>query len=135
MSAGKDLANKGLSAPSSFSLIHANRRCKAGNHVNYTCFHPVSIMTCISSTMQNSPTSLPPVSLVHIITCCWTSHFLHHAVENQRCSLFVQIAVYIWSGERDMLGECIASYAEPLYPTLTRVLRRMGLDVDKGLSA
>lgn len=92
-------------------------------------------MTCISLIAQNSPFSSCPVTFVQSMIRCWTTHSFHHVAVTHLLSLFSQTALQICNGDSTASAECIMSYAEPLYPTLTAGFRRIGLLVESGLSA
>jgi hypothetical protein len=111
------------------------QKCKGYLVLVQTCFQPLSMMTCISLIVQNAPGSVSPVLSIHMPMICRTFSSLSQVQVNSLLSLFSQVATEIWKGDMIASGECIASYAEPLYPTITLGFNRTGLDVDKGLSA
>jgi hypothetical protein len=68
-------------------------RVTLGYKVFQTCFHPFSMMTCISLIEQKPPISVLPVAFVHAEILFCTSCSFHQPDVNHLCSLFCQVAL------------------------------------------
>jgi hypothetical protein len=111
----------------------------------YTCAHPISTMTCVSSTRQNPPGStlfffLSPaqsVSLCQLRSRLNTIRDFSPSEVNKRRTRFSHLPVSLCQlvVHAEVEEGCTASYALPLYATRTSGLSQTPFWLVSGLSA
>lgn len=110
----------------------------------YTCAHPISTMTCVSSTRQNPPGSsffffspAPYVSLCQLRSRLNTIRDFSPLEVNHRRTRFSHLPVSLCQlvVHAEVEEGCTASYALPLYATRTCGLSQTPFWLVSGLSA